>query len=65
MSVSSQATRPGDTCMGRGAFPARIRRHHEVRETLIIGCSIRQDSSWNFVELIQNLFKTPVWGGAR
>ncbi len=31
-------------------------RHQVVRETLIIGCSFRQDSSWNFVELIQNLF---------
>lgn len=63
MSASSQATRPGDKVMGRGAEPARCRRHQVVRERLpTIGRTAFQEISlWEGVVCIQVPFCEPSW----
>lgn len=62
MSDSSQATRPGEIWIGRGARLSRIIRHQVVRLIPILGCRARQDSSRKFVVLIITFSFEPLGG---
>lgn len=65
MPDSSQATRPGEIWIGRGARWSRIIRHQVVRLIPILGCRVRQDNSREFAVLIITFSFEPVCGAAR